>query len=377
MAGFDLARLNRIDAVVTEAIANHETPGAVVLVGRGDTVVFRKAYGQRAVAPVAEAMTLDTMFDVASLTKVVATTTAAMILLEEGRIRLIDPVAKYVPDFGKYGKDRITIRDLMTHMSGLRPDVDLGDSWEGHDAAIRLGTEEIPVAAPGRRFIYSDINYFMLGEIVERVTKMKLDVFVRERVFQPLGMRDSMFNPPRALYGRIAPTQPATLRGVVHDPTSRRMGGVAGHAGLFSTAADLAIFCRMLLDGGAVGSARVLSPLAVERMTSPASPAGEANIRGLGWDVDSSYSSNRGEFLPLGSYGHTGFTGTSLWIDPASRVFVVFLSNRVHPDGRGDVTPLRARVASIVALLAHRPRLSGSRERPSGPGTPSSRRFPR
>ena len=178
---------------------------------------------------------------------------------------------------------------------------------------------------------------------------MKLDVFVRERVFQPLGMRDSMFNPPRALYGRIAPTQPATLRGVVHDPTARRMGGVAGHAGLFSTAADLAIFCRMLLDGGAVGSARVLSPLAVERMTSPASPAGEANIRGLGWDVDSSYSSNRGEFLPLGSYGHTGFTGTSLWIDPASRVFVVFLSNRVHPDGRGDVTPLRARVASIVA----------------------------
>ena len=348
VAGFDLARLNRIDAVVTEAIANHETPGAVVLVGRGDTVVFRKAYGQRAVAPVAEAMTLDTMFDVASLTKVVATTTAAMILLEEGRIRLIDPVAKYVPDFGKYGKDRITIRDLMTHMSGLRPDVDLGDPWEGHDAAIRLGTEEIPVAAPGRRFIYSDINYFMLGEIVERVTKMKLDVFVRERVFQPLGMRDSMFNPPRALYGRIAPTQPATLRGVVHDPTSRRMGGVAGHAGLFSTAADLAIFCRMLLDGGAVGSARVLSPLAVERMTSPASPAGEANIRGLGWDVDSSYSSNRGEFLPLGSYGHTGFTGTSLWIDPASRVFVVFLSNRVHPDGRGDVTPLRARVASIV-----------------------------
>jgi uncharacterized protein YbbC (DUF1343 family)/CubicO group peptidase (beta-lactamase class C family) len=349
VAGFDLARLNRLDDLVTEAIANRETPGAVVLVGRGDTVVFRKAYGQRAVAPVSEPMTLDTMFDVASLTKVVATTTAAMMLLEDGRIRLIDPVAKYVPEFGKYGKDRITIRDLMTHMSGLRPDVDLGDSWEGHDAAIRLGTEEIPLAAPGQRFVYSDINYFMLGEIVERVAKMKLDVFTRERIFQPLGMRDTMFNPPRALYGRVAPTQPATLRGVVHDPTARRMGGVAGHAGLFSTAADLAIFCRMLLDGGAVGTARVLSPLAIERMTSPASPGTEANIRGLGWDLDSSYSSNRGEFLPLGSYGHTGFTGTSLWIDPASRVFVVFLSNRVHPDGRGDVTPLRARVASVVA----------------------------
>ena len=349
IAGFDLARLSRIDAVVTESIANRETPGAVVLVGRGDTIVFRKAYGQRATAPVAEPMTLDTIFDVASLTKVVATTTAAMILLEEGRIRLIDPVAKYVPEFGKYGKDRITIRDLMTHMSGLRPDVDLGDPWEGHDTAIRLGTEEVPLAPPGRRFVYSDINYFMLGEIVERVTKMKLDVFTRERLFQPLAMRDTMFNPARSLYGRIAPTQPATLRGVVHDPTARRMGGVAGHAGLFSTAADLAIFCRMLLDGGTAGGARVLSPLAIERMTSPASPAGEANIRGLGWDVDSAFSSNRGEFLPLGSFGHTGFTGTSLWVDPASRVFVVFLSNRVHPDGRGDVTPLRARVASIVA----------------------------
>jgi uncharacterized protein YbbC (DUF1343 family)/CubicO group peptidase (beta-lactamase class C family) len=349
MAGFDLGRLNRIDTVVSESIANGETPGAVVLVGRGDTIVFRKAYGQRAVSPAPEPMTLDTMFDVASLTKVVATTTAAMMLLEDGRIRLIDPVAKYVPEFGKYGKDRITVRDLMTHMSGLRPDVDLGDPWEGHETAIRLGTEEIPLAPPGRRFVYSDINYFMLGEIVERVTKTKLDVFLRERVFQPLGMRDTMFNPPRALYGRIAPTQPASLRGVVHDPTARRMGGVAGHAGLFSTAADLAIFCRMLLDGGAVGGARVLSPLAIERMTAPASPAGEQNIRGLGWDMDSAFSSNRGEFLPLGSFGHTGFTGTSLWIDPASRVFVVFLSNRVHPDGRGDVTPLRARVATIVA----------------------------
>ena len=139
------------------------------------------------------------------------------------------------------------------------------------------------------------------------------------------------------------------LRGVVHDPTARRMGGVAGHAGLFSTAADLTLFCRMLLGGGAIGGTRILSPLAVARMTSPASPAGEANVRGLGWDIDSSYSANRGELLPLGSFGHTGFTGTSIWIDPATRVFVIFLSNRVHPDGKGDVTPLRARVATIVA----------------------------
>jgi uncharacterized protein YbbC (DUF1343 family)/CubicO group peptidase (beta-lactamase class C family) len=348
-AGFDPGRLARIDAIVTEAIANGETPGAVVLVGRRDTVVFRKAYGQRAVAPAREAMTLDTIFDVASLTKVVATTTAAMMLLEEGRIRLNDPVARFVPEFGKYGKERITVRDLMTHMSGLRPDVDLGDPWEGHDTAIALGTEETPLAPPGQRFIYSDINYFMLGEIVERVSKMALDVFVKERIFQPLGMHDTTFNPPRAVYGRIAPTQPASLRGIVHDPTARRMGGVAGHAGLFSTAADLAIFCRMLLDGGAIRSTRILSPLAVERMTSPATPVDQQHVRGLGWDIDSSYSSNRGEFLPAGSFGHTGFTGTSLWMDPATGVYVVFLSNRVHPDGKGDVTPLRARVATIVA----------------------------
>jgi uncharacterized protein YbbC (DUF1343 family) len=188
----------------------------------------------------------------------------------------------------------------------------------------------------------------MLGEIIERVSKMSLDVFVKERIFQPLGMHDTGFNPPRVSYGRVAPTQPATLRGVVHDPTARRMGGVAGHAGLFSTAADLAIFCRMLLNGGAIGSTRILSPLAIERMTSPATPIDQPNVRGLGWDMDSSYSSNRGEFLPLGSFGHTGFTGTSLWMDPTTGVYVVFLSNRVHPDGKGDVTPLRARVATIV-----------------------------
>jgi uncharacterized protein YbbC (DUF1343 family) len=347
--GFDASRLARIDAVVNESIAARETPGAVVLVGRGDTIVFRKAYGQRALAPGSEPMTVDTIFDVASLTKVVATTTAAMMLLEEGRIRLNDPVTRFVPEFGKYGKERITVRDLMTHMSGLRPDVDLGDPWEGHETAIALGTEEIPLAPPGRRFIYSDINYFMLGEIIERVSKLSLDVFVKERIFQPLGMHDTGFNPARALYGRIAPTQPATLRGVVHDPTARRMGGVAGHAGLFSTAADLAVFCRMLLGGGAVGSTRILSPLAIERMSSPATPVDQPNVRGLGWDMDSSFSSNRGEFLPLGSFGHTGFTGTSIWMDPTTGVYVVFLSNRVHPDGKGDVTPLRARVATIVA----------------------------
>ena len=304
---------------------------------------------------------MDTIFDLASLTKVVATTPSVMMLVEQGRIRLTDPVASFIPEFAKYGKDRITVRDLMTHMSGLRPDVDLGDPWVGSQEAIRLATEEVLTQPPGRRFVYSDINYFLLAEIVSRVTKQPFAEFVQQHLFKPLGMRDTMFTPPAALLPRIAPTQPCTpygwpcegpdmkmLRGVVHDPTARRMGGVAGHAGLFSTAADLTIYARMLLGGGAVGATRVLAPLTVARMTSPATPAGEPNVRGLGWDLDSSYSANRGELLPLGSFGHTGFTGTSIWVDPATRVFVIFLSNRVHPDGRGDVTPLRARVATIV-----------------------------
>ena len=347
--GFDPARLAHIDGIVLDAIARHQMPGAVVLVGRGATTVWRKAYGNRALLPAEEPMTTDTMFDMASLTKVVATTPAVMALVEEGRIRLTDPVATFIPEFARYGKAKITVRDLMTHTSGLRPDVDLGDEWTGHDAAINLAIEEVPTAPPGRRFVYSDINYFLLGEIVARVSHLPLDEFVKQRIFQPLGMRETMFTPPRALYGRIAPTQPATLRGVVHDPTARRMGGVAGHAGLFSTADDLAIYCRMLLGGGAIGDKRVLAPLTVSRMTSPASPPVDGNVRGLGWDIDSSYSANRGEFLPLGSFGHTGFTGTSIWIDPATKVFVIFLSNRVHPDGTGDVTPARAKVATAVA----------------------------
>jgi uncharacterized protein YbbC (DUF1343 family)/CubicO group peptidase (beta-lactamase class C family) len=352
-----------IDGVVADAIADKKIPGAVVLVGHGDQVVFRKAYGNRSLVPVKEAMTLDTIFDLASLTKVVATTTAAMGLIEDGKIRLTDPVASFIPEFGKYGKDRVTVRHLMTHTSGLRPDVDLGDSWMGHDAAIHLACEEVLTQAPGAKFVYSDINYFMLAEIIARVTKQPFEQFVQDRIFKKLGMKDTMFLPPAPLRARIAPTEPCALpgggctgtdstmlRGVVHDPTARRMGGVAGHAGLFSTADDLAKFCRMLLNGGALpGGARVLSPLTVARMTSPSTSATEPNIRGLGWDLDSSYSANRGELLPLGSFGHTGFTGTSLWMDPATNTFVVILTNRVHPDGKGDATPLRARIATIVA----------------------------
>jgi uncharacterized protein YbbC (DUF1343 family) len=359
---FDSRRFDAIEPIVRDAIADKKLPGAVVLIGRRDRILYHKAFGNRALVPSLETMTTDTIFDLASLTKVVATTTSIMVLVEQGKIRLSERVASYIPGFERYGKADITIRHLLTHVSGLRPDVDLAEPWTGYDKAIALAIEEVPTSRPGERFVYSDINFFLLGDIVRRVSGVPLDTFARERIFEPLGMRDTAFNPHASLVPRIAPTENCTrygwpcqgpdmtmLRGFVHDPTARRMGGVAGHAGLFSTAADLATFCRMLLNGGSHDGARILSPLAVEKMTSAATPDLELNTRGLGWDIDSTFSANRGELLPIGSFGHTGFTGTSIWIDPTTEMFVVFLSNRVHPDGKGDVTPLRARVATVAA----------------------------
>ena len=310
-------------------------------------------------------MTEDTIFDVASLTKVVATTTSVMTLVERGRIRLSDPVTLFIPEFGRYGKAGITIRHLLTHTSGLRPDLELEVEFNGPDEAIRRAIEEVPTAPPGERFIYSDINFFLLGDIVRRVSGERLDRYAKAQIFDPLGMTETTFLPPEAWRPRLAPTErcrtlawpcvgPAEgsvpfLRGTVHDPTARRMDGVAGHAGLFSTAADLSRFCRMLLDGGRLGAVRILSPATVARMTSPSTPAEMRAVRGLGWDIDSPFSANRGELFPIGSFGHTGFTGTSLWLDPGTRSYVIFLSNRVHPDGKGDVTALRGKVATVAA----------------------------
>ena len=358
----DRQRFDLIEPLVLDEIEQQKLPGAVVLVGRHDRILYQKAIGRRAVVPAAEPMTLDTIFDLASLTKVIATATAVTMLIEDGKIRLNDRVSTFVPGFERYGKADITIRHLLTHMSGLRPDVDLAQPWTGYDTAISLAIDEVPQAPPGERFVYSDINFFLLGDIVRRVSGLPLERFTRERIFEPLGMKDTMFLPPPGLRARIAPTESCTpfgwpcdgpgasmLRGTVHDPTARRMGGVAGHAGLFGTAADLSIFARMLLARGTYRGARVLSPLAVTKMTMPATPVGERNLRSLGWDMDSAFSSNRGELLPVGSFGHTGFTGTSLWVDPATGLYVVFLSSRLHPDGKGDVTPLRARVSTIAA----------------------------
>ncbi len=302
-----------IAPLVEAAIARRELPGAVVLVGRGDQILYQRAFGKRAVVPSAEAMTLETIFDLASLTKVVATTTSVMTLVERGRVRLNDPAMLFIPEFGRYGKSAITVRHLLTHTSGLRPDLELEAEFSGADEAIRRAVEEVPTAPPGERFIYSDINFFLLGEIVRRVSGERLDQYAKAQIFDPLGMKDTTFLPPESLRSRIAPTERCRplawpcvapgdesvpfLRGIVHDPTARRMDGVAGHAGLFSTAADLSRFCRMLMAEGRLGATRILSPATVARMSSPSTPAGMPAVRGLGWDIDSSYSANRGDLL--------------------------------------------------------------------------------
>jgi len=342
-----------LDKLIEDAIAQKQLPGAVVLVGQRGQTLHHKAYGQRALTPQPEAMTADTIFDAASLTKVVATTSAIMRLVEQGKLRLNDPVTRYLPEF-QGGTSEITVRQLLIHYSGLRPDVDLEPEWSGYETGIRLALIDKPRSEPNTRFVYSDINFVLLGEIVRKLSGQSLAEFTRDQVFQPLGMVDTAFNPPAAWRARIAPTElykgmSEPLRGVVHDPTARYMGGIAGHAGLFTTAADLARFCEMMLGEGARGPVRVFSPLTVQRFTSPNTPAGLTAVRGLGWDIDSPYAGQRGDLFPVGGYGHTGFTGTSIWIDPASQTYVILMANAVHPYRRPAITSLRGRVASLVA----------------------------
>ncbi len=424
--GMDPAALARIDEVVNADIADKKLPGAVVIVGHRGKIVYRKAFGNRSLVPTVEKMTVDTIFDVASLTKPIATATSIMILVEQGKLRLNDTIGKFIPDIDDEQAKRVTVLQLLTHTSGYRPDFDLAEKWTGREGMLAALKKEKLRNPPGTRFVYSDIGFIVLGEIAERLGRNRScdtlspvpqslqcdELFSTRSLFQPLGNSESGFrirawsqsvaihDSQMAVLKRIAPTESirgqssylgsnfdgdakegeAILRGAVHDPTAYRMGGVAGHAGLFSTADDLARYCQMLLNGGvaptggnpsrsegaqrrakstlrtlptgrvsASGGRRILSAQTVARMTAPYVVSETGETRGLGWDMNTSFSSNRGELFPLGSFGHTGFTGTSVWIDRVSQTFVVFMSNRVHPDGKGDVTPLRARVATIAA----------------------------
>ncbi|HEY3972573.1 MAG TPA: serine hydrolase [Candidatus Sulfotelmatobacter sp.] len=342
-------KLSGVDAVIQQAIADGTIPGAVLVVGHDGSVIYRKAYGERALEPKREPMTLDTVFDLASLTKVIATTTSVMQLVEQGKVRMNDPVAKYLPEFAQNEKGDITVRQLLTHYSGLEPDLDLKAAWEGKDTAYSMAYAETPAQSPGSSFTYSDINFIVLGALVERVTGEPLDEYAARHIFVRLKMTHTRFVPPAAWRAKIAPTQydenEKMLRGLVHDPTARRMGGVAGHAGLFSTADDLAKFAQALLNGGD----GILSAAAVEKMTSPEQPPAAPVLRGFGWDIDSPFSSNRGDLLPVGSFGHTGFTGTSMWIDPTTQSYIILLTNAVHPRGKSNAVALRSKVATEIA----------------------------
>ncbi len=375
-------RLADLDSVMQAAVDKDEIPGAVLLVSHAGRIVWRKAYGSRAILPRRELMTVDTIFDLASLTKVFATSASVMKLVEQGKLRLNDPVVRYLPELGTEGatgeKNQVTLRQLLTHTAGFAPDptdANIPAGWAGIEPLLHEIYAEPLTAPPGARFVYSDTGFILLGEIVRRVSGMPLNEFAEEQIFKPLGMRETRFLPPVEWLPRIAPTEEVdlpsgakagsgsghVLRGVVHDPRARQMGGVAGHAGLFSTADDLAIFCRMLLaDGKAPNGKPIFAPAAVHLMTTPQQPPWVPSERGLGWDIDSAYSAPRGDLFPLGSFGMTGFTGTEVWIDPSSQTFILLLANSVHPAQRPAISGLRSRVSTVVAAGLGLGKSSGS-----------------
>lgn len=344
-------KLSEMDTAINQAIADKKCPGGVLwFEHRG--VAYHKAYGHRALVPEPERMTEDTIFDAASLTKVIACTPAVMLLVERGQIQLDASITNYIPEFAGGGKETITVRHLLTHTSGLRPDIETKTDWHGQQAAIQKACEEKLQTPPGTAFRYSDINFFLLGEIVQRVSKVPLEEFVARNIYRRLKMTDTGYLPPKSRLSRIAPTEVVDgkpYRGIVHDPTARHMGGVAGHAGLFITAPDLARYARMLLNGGSLNGVRIFKPETVRLMRSVQTPASVSARRGLGWDIGSGYSGPRGSIFPLGSFGHTGWTGTSIWIDPFSQSFVIFLSNRNHPDESGNVGRLRTQLGTLAA----------------------------
>jgi uncharacterized protein YbbC (DUF1343 family)/CubicO group peptidase (beta-lactamase class C family) len=350
-ASFSAAGLAKIDDAISQAVTDAKTYGAVFRMERED-VNYEKSFGDRAILPQREPMTVDTVFDAASLTKVVATTSAVMKLVETGKLDVEKPVSNYLPEFRGNGKETITLRQLLTHTSGLRAGLPPQGDWQGKEGALRAAcTEPLPVK-PGTAYRYSDINFILLGFVVERVSGSTLNAFCAKEIFQPLKMKDTAF---RSLepgeVSRIAPTTVVgglPLRGVVHDPTARRMGGVAGHAGVFTTTADLGRFTRMMLNGGELDGVRLFKAETVKAMTSVQTPPGLPR-RGFGWDIDSPYAGPRGEIFPIGSYGHTGWTGTRLWLDPFSKTSTIFLSNRNHPDEEGNVIPLQRELGTLAA----------------------------
>ena len=359
-ADLDKDQLAKIDTAVEAAISRGECPGAVVVVVHSDAVAYRKAFGKRAVKPDEVAMTTDTVFDMASLTKPVATGTSVMLLIQQGKLKPEDLVSKHWPEFAASGKEKVTVEHLLLHTSGLTADNDIKDYANGRAKALERIAELKLEAPAGTRFKYSDVGFIVLGELVERIGGTPLDQFAKKHVFDPLKMADTTFTPAETLKKRVAPTglrDGKIILGEVHDPRAFKMNGVAGHAGLFSTVDDMVRYCRMLLRDGELDGTRVLDAKTVKLFTEPhavgvpATKGGETKgSRSFGWDVDTAYSAPRGNLFKKGEgYGHTGFTGTSAWVDPGTKTAVIILANRVHPDDKGNATPLRREIGTIVA----------------------------
>jgi uncharacterized protein YbbC (DUF1343 family) len=345
-----------IDRLVGDALSQGKLPGCVVVVGRKGGILYQKAFGWRALLPEKEPMTEDTIFDLASLTKPIATATSIMLLLEHGKVDLDASAASYVPAFDSHGKGALTLRHLLTHVSGLPAETPLRDYEHGRGEAVRRIATLSLRAQPGEKFAYSDVGFMVLEEVIRKVTGTDLASFATASIFRPLGMNETRFLPLPQERGRIAPTEQrkgSWMRGEVHDPRAFRLGGIAGNAGLFSTAHDLARYARMLLGMGALDGTRILADTTVAKMLAPHDVPG--GIRALGWDMQSAFSANRGSSFSRRAVGHGGYTGTSLWIDPQKDIFVLFLSNRLHPDGKGSINALAGAIATLAGTLGARP----------------------
>ncbi len=348
--GMRSSTLNVIDDIVNEGLAQEKMPGCVVLIGRRDGIVYHRAFGLRQTAPVQAPMLPDTVFDLASLTKPVAAATSIMSLIERGLLDAEMTAGAVIPEFAGNGKEIITIRHLLTHQSGLIPDNSISDYQNGPEDAFSRICQLKPTSPPGTKFIYSDVGFIVLGKIVERVSGMDVHQYSQKYIFQPLAMTETGYQPGDELKLRCAVTEQRDgrwMQGEVHDPRAFLLGGIAGHAGLFSTATDLARYATMMLNSGSLKDVQILRKETVDLMTGPVSVS--SGIRGLGWDIRTGYSSNRGDLFSRRAFGHGGFTGTSIWIDPERDLYVIFLSNRVHPNGKGLVNPLAGRIGTIAA----------------------------
>lgn len=353
--GLSHDRLLPIESVVAEGLDEEQMAGCVVCIGRRGKIGYLKAYGHRQVEPEKIDMTVDTVFDMASITKPVATATSAMLLIERGSIKLSDRVAEHIPEFAQNGKDEVTVEDLFLHQSGLTPDNALSDYDDGPEKSIENVYALSLRAPPKTKFMYSDVGFIVLAELVRRKTGKNVHEFSQENIFRPLEMNETGYLPRQELRDRAAVTERREerwMQGEVHDPRAYRMGGVAGHAGLFSTAQDLAVFAQMLLNGGEYQGKRILAATTLELMTKGYEVS--SGVRGLGWDKQTGYSSNKGKGFSDRAFGHGGFTGTTFWVDPELDLFVIFLSNRLHPDGKGSVNRLAGRIGTIAAEAIER-----------------------